>query len=124
MPFVMFETPVNIKVDNNTGETREVKTMQDIQYLGALSTYYKRYLYLNAFGITDGEVIDSMDNGNLGKAEKAVAYATAKQIEMLNKLYNGDEMQTIYKWAKVDSLEKLTTAQASALIAKRKEAKQ
>lgn len=124
MPFVMFETPVNIKVDNNTGETREVKTMQDIQYLGALNTYYKRYLYLNAFGITDGEVIDSMDNGNLAKAEKAVAYATAKQIEMLNKLYNADEMQTIYKWAKVDSLEKLTTAQASALIAKRKEAKQ
>ena len=39
--------------------------MQDIQYLGALNTYYKRYLYLNAFGITDGEVIDSMNNNEL-----------------------------------------------------------
>jgi hypothetical protein len=47
IPFIMFDTP---------------KSMQQIQYLGALNTYYKRYLYLNAFGITDGEVIDSLDN--------------------------------------------------------------
>lgn len=56
MPFVMFSTPLN-----KSGQP----SMQDIQYLGALNTYYKRYLYLNAFGITDGEVIDSMDNSNL-----------------------------------------------------------
>lgn len=65
MPFERFETPVNIKSDPKTKETREVKSMQDIQYLGALNTYYKRYLYLNAFGITDGEVIDSMDNEDI-----------------------------------------------------------
>lgn len=65
MPFERFETPVNIKIDPKTKETREVKSMQDIQYLGALNTYYKRYLYLNAFGITDGEVIDSMDNEDI-----------------------------------------------------------
>ena len=69
MPFTIFETPVNIKKDTKTGEVREVKSMQDIQYLGALNTYYKRYLYLNAFGITDGDVIDSMNNEEL-KAEK------------------------------------------------------
>lgn len=65
MPFERFETPVNIKIDSKTKETREVKSMQDIQYLGALNTYYKRYLYLNAFGITDGEVIDSMNNEDI-----------------------------------------------------------
>ena len=53
MPFVIYDTPMN----NKGG-----KSMQDIQYLGALNTYYKRYLYLNAFGITDGEIIDTMDN--------------------------------------------------------------
>ena len=52
MPFRLFDTPLT-----NAGK----KSMQDIQYLGALTTYYKRYLYNNAFGITDGEVIDSMD---------------------------------------------------------------
>lgn len=65
MPFVMFDTPVNAKYDNNTKQYKQVKSMQDIQYLGALNTYYKRYLYLNAFGITDGEIIDSMDNSDL-----------------------------------------------------------
>lgn len=124
MPFVLFETPVNIKVDGNTGETREVKTMQDIQYLGALNTYYKRYLYLNAFGITDGEVIDSMDNGNLGKAEpKAEPKATQKQIDLLWDIYSDTEMEKIYEWAKVDSINDLTISQASALISKRKDKK-
>lgn len=120
MPFVLFDTPVNIKIDSNTGETREVKSMQDIQYLGALNTYYKRYLYLNAFGITDGEVIDSMDNGNLSKAEpKAGVKATDKQVEILCKLYKEDEMPKILEWAKVHDIHELTVSQASALISKR-----
>jgi len=51
MPFERFATPLN---------KQGKPSMQDIQYLGALNTYYKRYLYLNAFGITDGEIIDSM----------------------------------------------------------------
>lgn len=125
MPFVLFETPVNIKVDSNTGETREVKTMQDIQYLGALNTYYKRYLYLNAFGITDGEVIDSMDNSNLDKAGRtAEVKATEKQLELVSKLYTAEEMPKIYEWAKTDDIHNLTISQASQLIAKRKDKKQ
>ena len=56
IPFSQFDVPVN-----KQGQP----SMQEIQYLGALNTYYKRYLYLNAFGITDGEVIDSLDNNNL-----------------------------------------------------------
>lgn len=57
--------------------------MQHIQYLGALNTYYKRYLYLNAFGITDGEVIDSMDNSQLSKEESDDLYR-----EKLLRLYD------------------------------------
>lgn len=73
MPFVMFEVPMN---------KGGIPSMQKIQYLGALNTYYKRYLYLNAFGITDGEIIDSMDNSNLEKSpidelkEKIKKYGT------------------------------------------------
>jgi hypothetical protein len=72
MPFVIFDTPLTFKKDKNgnyvkdkNGDYIQVPSMQDIQYLGALNTYYKRYLYLNAFGITDGEIIDSMDNSDL-----------------------------------------------------------
>ena len=55
IPFIVFDTPIN-----KQGQ----KSMQDIQYLGALNTYYKRYLYLNAFGITDGDVIDALENNS------------------------------------------------------------
>lgn len=72
MPFVMFETPLTFKKDKNgnyvkdrTGEYIQIPSMQDIQYLGALNTYYKRYLYLNAFGIVENDVIDKVDNDNL-----------------------------------------------------------
>ena len=61
IPFIMFDTPLN-----KNGQP----SMQDIQYLGALNTYYKRYLYLNAFGITDGDVIDGMNNDDLIKKEE------------------------------------------------------
>ena len=50
--------------------------MQDIQYLGALITYYTRYIYKLAFGITDGEVIDGMNNEDLDNVP-----ATKKQTD-------------------------------------------
>ena len=79
MPFVMFEVPMN---------KGGIPSMQKIQYLGALNTYYKRYLYLNAFGITDGEIIDSMDNSNLEKSpidelkEKIKKYGTKASVKL------------------------------------------
>lgn len=95
MPFVMFETPLTFKKDksgnfikNKDGEYMQVPSMQDIQYLGALNTYYKRYLYLNAFGITDGEIIDSMDNSNLEKSpidelkDKIKKYGTKASVKL------------------------------------------
>lgn len=81
IPFVIFDTPLTYKKDktgnylkDKNGEYIQVPSMQDIQYLGALNTYYKRYLYLNAFGITDGEIIDSMDNNELKKVSKEPNY--------------------------------------------------
>lgn len=79
MPFVMFEVPMN---------KGGIPSMQKIQYLGALNTYYKRYLYLNAFGITDGEIIDSMDNNNLEKnpvdelKDKIKKYGTKASVKL------------------------------------------
>lgn len=103
MPFERFETPVNIKIDPKTKETREVKSMQDIQYLGALNTYYKRYLYLNAFGITDGEVIDSMDNEDIKVIRDDTNY---KQL-LMDKLKELN--MDIAKYAKENKLSAKTT---------------
>ena len=119
MPFVLFDTPINIKQDSKTGEVREVKSMQDIQYLGALNTYYKRYLYLNAFGITDGEVIDSMNNEEMVSEPKAEKKATDGQIAVLNKLSDEDKAKVYAKFG-VKAIEELTLKQASELISKLK----
>ena len=53
------------------------------------------------------------------EAKKAEPKASPKQVELLNKLYKADEMQTIYDWYKVSKLEDLTVQQASKLIEKR-----
>jgi len=84
IPFQMFSVPVS-KSGN--------PMMQEIQYLGALNTYYKRYLYLNAYGITDGEVIDSMDNSKISKPN-----LTAEKIdEVVKFLTTGGKWELIEK---------------------------
>lgn len=93
IPFKIFETPL----------TKDGKaSMQDIQYLGALNTYYKRYLYLNAFGITDGEIIDSIDNTKIEKP-KSKKETTKKSTES-----NKDKKSNIdYKVLLLDRLKEL-----------------
>ena len=102
MPFIVFATPLN-----KDGKP----SMQDIQYLGALNTYYKRYLYLNAFGITDGDVIDSMNNEELIKEnyrDLLIAYCKENEIDMneigrkykLNSKSKNEEFKNVYDMLK------------------------
>ena len=114
MPFINFSVPVN-----KSGQP----SMQEIQYLGALNTYYKRYLYLNAFGITDGEVIDSMDNNEYKATKKATTEkkevkASPKQIELIQSLVS--DIPAMLNYYKVENIEDLTIQQASEIITKKK----
>ena len=116
MPFRIFETPL----------TKDGKqSMQDIQYLGALNTYYKRYLYLNAFGITDGEVIDTMNFEEIQSKKKVVKTEekyqdipiTEKQIELIKEL-DQERVKKALEYYEKQNIENLTLVQASQLIAK------
>lgn len=113
MPFRIFETPL----------TKDGKqSMQDIQYLGALNTYYKRYLYLNAFGITDGEVIDSMNSEEIKKPikqETKEIAITEKQIELIKQL-DQERVKKALEYYEKENIEDLTLVQASQLIKKLK----
>ena len=143
IPFVVFDTPLNSK---------GVKSMQDIQYLGALNTYYKRYLYINAFGITDGEIIDAMDVEGTKKTPmqapvaqkpaqapaKAAApaakpasavqpatgekLASEKQLELISNLYSQEEINGMVSRMGLTSLSEVTLSQASKMIEARKKA--
>lgn len=95
IPFVMFDSPVN-----KNGQP----SMQQIQYLGALNTYYKRYLYLNAFGITDGEVIDALNNNDIS------ATVTSDQILALEQLISStkSDRSAFMKAYRINKLEDIT----------------
>lgn len=104
IPFVMFDVPKN----KNGGDS-----MQHIQYLGALNTYYKRYLYLNAFGITDGEVIDSLDNQSFKQApSKQYSINDIKQLAE-TKNFDITAIETAYGC----KLEKFTLSQLNTAYA-------
>ena len=127
MPFVLFETPLTFTKDKNgnllkdkNGEYIQVPSMQDIQYLGALNTYYKRYLYLNAFGITDGEIIDSMNNDDL-QEKKPERKASPKQIEVISMYYKDDNLKKLLDKNGIEKLEDMSLKKASELIEKLKE---
>lgn len=120
MPFVLFDTPVNKKYNKDLDEYIDVKSMQDIQYLGALNTYYKRYLYLNAFGITDGEIIDSMNNEELDvKSQKKIdknLVITQNQIDLINELFTKEELDKLLPKVNKTDVEELTLVEASNLL--------
>lgn len=121
IPFIMFETPKN---KNGTD------SMQHIQYLGALNTYYKRYLYLNAFGITDGEVIDAMNINDLDtkpqnkQAElkpqpKVVEKIDENQVKALLRLFTSDEHKNDFlATCKISKIEDLPLSWYDKAIAK------
>lgn len=124
MPFKIFDTPLTFKKDkkgeymkDSEGNYIQVPSMQDIQYLGALNTYYKRYLYLNAFGITDGDLIEAMDNEDLNKKkEKKDLKASPKQIEILLQYYKGDNLTKLLEVNKIEKIDDLPMSKASELI--------
>lgn len=105
MPFVMFDVPKN----KNGSDS-----MQAIQYLGALNTYYKRYLYLNAFGITDGEVIDAMDSESLDTQN------TDMLAELKGLIAKSTNKEGTTSWIlstyKVDSLDSLSNEQLKHVV--------
>ena len=113
IPFVKYDTPVSSKGS---------KLMQDVQYLGALTTYYRRYLYVSAFGISDGDIIDSMfSEGEVKTSDdnviKIKPLATPTQVSMLEGFYKGDNLSKLLKSQGVEKVEDISAEEASKLIA-------
>jgi hypothetical protein len=106
IPFINFDVPLN-----KSGQP----SMQQIQYLGALNTYYKRYLYLNAFGITDGEFIDAMDSTQIYKS------LSDEQVLDLIKLIEDtkSDKEKLLKFFNVKSLKEVDYEKCKAMLLKK-----
>lgn len=114
IPFFMFDVPLT-----KTG----LPMMQQIQYLGALNTYCKRYLYLNAFGITDGEVIDALNQSEIIPPKQEIKeFISKEQATGLNKyaIEQGQDIKKVLEFFKVDGLLKLTSKQYNFAMSKLK----
>ena len=114
IPFFMFDVPLT---------KAGLPMMQQIQYLGALNTYCKRYLYLNAFGITDGEVIDALNQSEIIAPKQEIKeYISKEQATGLNKYATeqGQDIKKVLDFFKVDGLLKLTTKQYQFAMSKLK----
>jgi len=105
IPYTQFHTPTN---------KQGTPSMQDVQYLGALLTYYKRYLYMNAFGITDGEVVDAME------MPTQTAKATQYQVNTINTLLSdtATDIITFLGFYKVKAVSELNQPNAADAITK------
>lgn len=111
LPFIHFDVPLNKQGQMST---------QPIQYFGGLNTYYKRYLLLNCWGISENELVDTMNNEDLVTTEtRNERRASAGQVSVLNKL-SEDDKQKVYAKYNVTSLEELSIRQASEIISKLK----
>jgi len=92
----------------------QVKGTTPVQSLGAVHTYLKRYLYVNALEIVESDVLDA----KVGSGDLTEAKATDTQISKLQELLPTERLEKLLAHYKVDSLQDLTLTQASQALKK------
>ncbi len=109
------------QIEEYTSPMRELqlKGCNDIQALGGVETYSRRYLYMSAFDIIENDMFDAVSNQSNQKESKKVSLATEKQISILKDLYSQEEQMQALRFIKKSKLEELTIQEASSLISKR-----
>lgn len=104
---ILFETPV---------AEANMKGALEIQKLGSVHTYLKRYLYLNYLNLTEADTVDSIDQSKrvAPKSEKP----SSKVIdEIASKLYdNPERLQTMLNHYGVENLKDLTKEQSEEAL--------
>lgn len=93
-----------------------LKGCNEIQALGGVETYSRRYLYMSAFDIIENDMFDAKSGDEVVESK-----ATPKQVEILEKVYIGETREKLLKANNVDKLEDLSVKKASELIKKIKE---
>lgn len=85
------------------------------QKQGSALTYARRYSLLMAFGLAT-EDDDAQKLTKTSAPQEKTIKATAKQIEILSKVYTGDNLQKLLTANGITKLEDLSIQKASAII--------
>ena len=88
-----------------------LKGCNEIQALGGVETYSRRYLYMSAFDIIENDMFDAKSGDEVVESK-----ATPKQVELLEKFYQGEAKEKLLKANNVEKLEDLGVRKASELI--------
>ena len=91
-----------------------------IQGAGAKNTYMKRYLYMNALELSEFDTVDASAGEQVETVKAPERTATQKQVELILRAYDEENIKRILEYYKVQSLYELSIAQASQVI-KRKQ---
>lgn len=104
--------------------TLELKGCNQIQALGGVETYSRRYLYMSAFDIIENDMFDAKSGDTISSEPRKVTKATPKQVELLLKYYQGDNLAKLLEVNQISKIEDLPVQKASEIIKKINEKKE
>lgn len=95
--------------------TADVPNMSGIFNLGSKHTYCKRYLYMNLLELTEPDAAEISNDGSKVEEKKA----TKKQIEMIQQLYDAENIAKMLEYYNIATLEEMAMKTASDVIARK-----
>lgn len=104
---------------SNSAYAREEKTkkgMDGSQITGASSSYARKYALNGLFGIDDNK--DSDTTNIQSKEEKEDKKASPKQIELIQKYYQGENLTKLLEVNNLERLEDMSINKASEILSK------
>jgi len=115
LTIIDIEKPDSTILFTSPMSTAELRGCHQVQNLGAVQTYLKRYLYISAFDILESDILDLMHekgkSENLSDAQIKRAFAIAKSVNLSE--------TDITKWIKTkynkDSIKDLTVDEYKVL---------
>lgn len=104
---------------SNSAYAREEETkkgMDGSQITGASSSYARKYALNGLFGIDDNKDSDTTNIQN--KEEKEDKKASPKQIELIQKYYQGENLTKLLEVNNLEKLEDMSINKASEILSK------
>ena len=104
---------------SNSAYAREEETkkgMDGSQITGASSSYARKYALNGLFGIDDNK--DSDTTNIQSKEEKEDKKASPKQIELIQKYYQGENLTKLLEANNLEKLEDMSISKASEILSK------